>query len=510
MPQDSIVSELGTPARYADPGPAKPVVTSRPSPTLVGRARQLATLADAVRTAQAGRPATVLIGGEAGAGKSRLVREFARHAQGRVLIGSCVQLGSWGVPFAPFTTVLRQLVREPGWPGAADLLPTAEHGELGRLLPELGEPAGRADDAYHSAARALLFEQTLALLRRLALGTPLTLVIEDAQLADRSTRDLLAFLVGNQHVLRGVVIVMTFRSDELCRTHPLRPLLAELSRVGWTERIDLPRLTRDEIADQIAAIIGAEPSPTYADSVFRRSGGNPLFVEHLIGRAAARPDSLRDLVLARLHELPADTTELLQVASLAGNRLGHGLLAEVSGLGEANLSRALRPALAGDVLAEDCGGYEFRHALMQEAIAQDLLPGERSLLHARYAEAIAANPSLVPAGRAAMSAAHHWHAARDVTQALISAWQAAAEAGRSLAYPEQLSMLALVLELWDRVPDAANRIGADHVAVLNETGRVCRLGGDAARATALVAAAARAVSESGPRLGRWPSPGLPR
>jgi predicted ATPase len=135
-----------------------------------------------------------------------------------VLTGGCLELGADGLPFAPFTAVLRELVRDMGPDGVAGLLPGGSARELARLLPEFGGPSGSVDA---DTARARLFEQLLILVERLAERGPLVLVVEDAHWADRSTRDLLAFLIRNQGTLDGLLIVVTYRSDELHRTHPL-------------------------------------------------------------------------------------------------------------------------------------------------------------------------------------------------------------------------------------------------------------------------------------------------
>jgi predicted ATPase len=167
-----------------------------------------------------------MVGGEAGVGKSRLVREFAERAGGagaRVLTGGCLELGVESLPFAPFTAVLRELVRDIGAAGVAALLPGGSGRELARLLPEFGTPAGPDETGE---ARARLFEQMLVMLEHLAEAGPVALVIEDLHWADQSTRDLLAFLIRNQWSLDGALIV-AYRSDDLHRTHPLRPLLAE-------------------------------------------------------------------------------------------------------------------------------------------------------------------------------------------------------------------------------------------------------------------------------------------
>jgi len=469
------------------------------SSVLVGRSGQLSSLDAALEQSNRGQPSAIIVGGEAGVGKSRLVGEFAgrsRRSGARVLTGGCLELGADGLPFAPFTSVLRELVRELGADGVAKLLPGGTTRELARLLPELGAPA-EADDP--GEARARLFEQMLTLLEHLAEAGPVALLIEDTHWADRSTRDLLAFLIRNQPSLEGVLIVATYRSDDLHRSHPLRPLLAELDRVGWVTRMDLGRLTRAETARLVAQLTGREPDGDMLAAVYQRSEGNPLFVEALLDGGevgSALPESLHDLLVAGVRRLPEETQEVIRVASAAGGRTGHALLAVVTGLDGAALVRALRPAVAANVLLTDSDGYAFRHALIREAVHDELLPGERSQWHRRFAEAIGADPALVGPGsadQAAVEQARHWHAAHDTTRALVSAWQAAGQVGRSLAYAEQLAMLSRVLELWDQVPDAAQRIGADHAAVLEEAVRVAELAGENDRGVLLANAALREI-----------------
>ncbi len=472
-------------------------VSARPiSPTFVGRAIQLAVLLDALDEAAREAPAAALIGGEAGVGKSRLVSELAARARADrtlVLSGGCPELGADGLPFAPFTAVLRSLVRELGLAATLALLPTPGAIELGRLLPELAGEGGAASDGYPGEARARLFEQMLALLEHLAEQRLVILVIEDLHWADRSTRELLGFLVSNQKILGRVLIVATYRSDELHRTHALRPLLAELGRISWVQRLELPRLTRHEAAEQVAGILGHQPEPTIVDAVFRRSEGNPLFLEELLACDGALPESLRDLVLASAQRLPEDTQEVLRVASVGGDHISHSLLAGVSGLPDDQLYRALRPAVAANVILGDADGYAFRHELIREAHYDGLLPGEHGRIHARYAQAIAADPSLVPPRRAASSAAHHWYRAHDVPQALVSAWQAAAEAGQALAHAEQFAMRVRVLELWDKVPRAADLIGADHMLVMERTIGLAHVMGDNERGLGFANAALREI-----------------
>ncbi|MFI6322615.1 AAA family ATPase [Nonomuraea sp. NPDC050556] len=464
------------------------------SPLFVGRADELAALRRALAGARSGAASTVLVGGEAGVGKTRLINEFATHAgDARVLVGGCLELGTEGLPFAPFTAVLRRLARDLGHDRIAELVPGGTTKGLARLLPEFGEP-----DADGAEARARLFEQVLGLLERLAEDEPVVVIVEDAHWADRSTRDLLSFLVRYQRSDSRLLLVVTYRADELHRTHPLRPLLAELGRVAWVSRLDLRRLTRREVLEQAVSILRREPSDADMDLIYARSEGNPLFVEALLGEAAGGdmlPESLRDLLLASVERLPDETQELLRVASAGGGRIEHDLLAAVAGLDEGALSRALRPAVAGNVLIVDGEGYAFRHALIREAVHDDLLPGERTRLHTRFAQALEANPGLLPAPRWAIELAHHWHAAHDAPSALVSAWKAAAAARKATAYDEQLRMLSRVLELWDKVPDAAERIEATHVDVYTQTCMVTRLAGEFERGIAIATAALREVDE---------------
>jgi DNA-binding CsgD family transcriptional regulator len=462
------------------------------SPVLIGRAEYLAGLDAALSRARTGGPAAVLIGGEAGIGKSRLISEFAAGAAtsgARVLVGGCLDLGTDGLPFAPFAAMLREVVRSIGADGVAGLLPGHATREFARLLPEFGEAEAETDAGV---ARARLFEQMLTLLERLGEAGPVVLIIEDAHWADPSTRDLMAFLIGSQQALSGILIIVSYRSDELHRTHPLRPLLAELSRLAWVERMELPRLGRLQADELVAAIIGPEPEPWLADAVYRRAEGNPLFVEELLSDGCLTtelPESLRDLLLAAVRRLPEETQDLLRAASAGGQRTGHALLAAVTGLGNDDLERTVRPAVAANVLIAGQSDYAFRHALIREAIYDDLLPGERTRLHTRFAQVLAADAELVAPDRGLIEQAHHWYYAHDMAGALRSAWHAAPEAAHALAHAEQLTLLARVLELWDTVPDAVDLIGASHLDVLEKAANAAEDADEYERGAAFATAA---------------------
>ncbi len=461
------------------------------SAVLAGRTGELAFLQRTLRQT----PAAVLVGGEAGVGKTRLIQEFLNaNRDVRSLVGGCLKISEEGLPFAPFGAALRRLVREIGVEGVTALLPGGAPGGLARLLPEFGEPD---TETGATEARIRLFDHVLLLFERLTEHEPAILVIEDAHWAGRSTRDLLSYLIGN--LPAGLLVIVTYRSDELYRDHPLRPLLAELGRASWVRRLELDRLPRRAVAEQARAILGRDLDPRTLDDVYERTEGNPLFVEALLGADGEingrLPESLRDLILGSVRRLPEETQDVLRVASAGGDRVEHALLAAVCGLDDSGLSQVLRPAVASNVLVVDGEGYAFRHTLMREAVHGDLLPGEHTRTHTRFAQALEADPSLVPPGRAAAELAHHWYSAHDPTWALVSAWKAADEAKRATAYTEWLRMLDRVLELWDKVPDAAERIGADHAAVLEHAIEASDLAGETKRGVKFAKAALKEIDD---------------
>jgi DNA-binding CsgD family transcriptional regulator len=469
------------------------------SPTFVGRTEELARLAAAADRAAAGTPTSVLIGGEAGVGKTRLVGELvagARAAGATVLAGGCVELGGEGVPFAPLIEALRALVRDLDEPALARLVPGQVRAELARLLPELGPPAGAAGqraafggDPGPWSEQGRLFELLLGLLERLGAQGRAVLVVEDLHWADRSTRDLLAFLVRNLRHGR-LLLVGTYRSDELHRRHPLRPFLAELDRGRRVERLELARFGPAEVAAQLAGIQGAPVPAELAGRIHARSGGNAFFVEELAATAGGAerelPPSLRDTLLARIELLAEPTQQVLAVAGAAGARVEHDLLAEVAALPEAELLAGLREAVSAHVLLADAGDgtYGFRHALVKEAVYAELLPGERTRLHARFAAALAARDSDDPGPAAEL--AWHWYAAHDLERALPAAVRAGLAAERAYAFAEAQRQFERALELWERCGAPAAEAGMDKAELLARAGEAAANAGAADRAVALV------------------------
>ncbi|GAA1617261.1 LuxR family transcriptional regulator [Nonomuraea maheshkhaliensis] len=443
------------------------------SPVFVGRGEESAALAAALEAAVGQGPAVALVAGEAGIGKSRLLAEFARSLGPgvRVAEGACAELGSDALPYAPFVTVLRRLIRLDG------VLP-GPYRQLARWFPELGEP-GEAEGGKHR-----LYEEILTLVERVAADRPLVVFIEDLHWADAATRELLGFLARNL-TQPGVLLAITHRPPGPADGQ-LGPLLAELSRRPRTTTLRLERLDRHDVARQLAAILGTEPAADAVRRVHARSDGNPLFVEALARAGERTPDSLRDLLLYGPRTLPGPARDLLRVTSVAGGRVAHRLLARVSGKDGAALDALLRELVDRSLLLTAGDGYDFRHALIRHVVYEDLLPGERARLHARYAEALHGT------GAHAELAAHA-HAAGDHRTALTAACHAADQARASYAYEEQVRMLEQVLRLWD--PDVP--LGRDRIDVLTDAAQACMLSGDYARGIGHATAGLAAVDGRG-------------
>jgi DNA-binding CsgD family transcriptional regulator/tetratricopeptide (TPR) repeat protein len=489
------------------------VPTRMTSSRLIGRVAELAELEAALHDAAAGRPSLAFVAGESGVGKSRMVAEFARRTRdtgARVAIGECVELGDEELPYAPIVSVLRSLAREGD--SVLDELPAGVRAELATLLPELGRgpgPDGADPDQLRGNETTLgqprLFEALLTLLDHLGREQPFALVLEDIHWADRSTRAFLVFL-GRSLWTERVLVIATYRSDELHRRHPLRPLLAELERDTRSRRIELTRLSRDELADLLDDILGGPPDAELVERLYARSEGNPLFTEELLaarldGRGGL-PSTLRDALMVRIERLSEPAQEVLRLLS-AARVLSHDVLADASGLGGAELRAVVREAAESNVIVADSRGrYQFRHALLREVVHDDLLPGEHAELHLALARALEAQvqetgeDALITAG-----IAHHYLSAGCQREALVASVRAADAAERVHAHGEAGALLERALDLWSRVPDAEKEIGCDRNTLVLRAARALSNDGAHVRAEALLKHAVAEVDEQrDPRL----------
>jgi DNA-binding CsgD family transcriptional regulator len=468
------------------------MATGVTSQRLVGRSLELAQLQAALADAAAGQPSLAFVVGESGVGKSRLVAELAARATGdgaRVLSGDCVELGEGELAYAPLVTALRPLVRDAD--PVLDELPDDIRAELATLLPGLG--AGR-DRERGAGDQARVFEALLAVLELLSRTAPVLLVIEDLHWADASTRAFLRFLAATMGE-EPLLVVATYRPDELHRRHPLRPLLAELERVRAT-RVDLGGLTRDELGEQLADILGQPPDPGLVERLFARSEGNPLFTEELLAAGmdglGALPPSLADALALRIERLGDDAQEVVRVLS-AGGLVDDAVLAEVSGLDPRALREALREALASHIVVLDGDRYTLRHALLREAVHDDLLPGERAELHRALARALEAQGG--GGAQRAAAIAHHYSVAGDQPAALAASVRAGCAAMEVQAYPEGAALFERALELWDRVPDAAELTGVDEAQVLERASACHFYADDLPRSVTLARRALKLLDE---------------
>ncbi|WP_353647495.1 AAA family ATPase [Nakamurella sp. A5-74] len=375
---------------------------------MVGRRAELERLHDTLRS---DRPTPLLIGGDAGVGKTRLVAEIRALAEQEgclVLSGHCIDFGDAAVPYLPFVEMFG---RAPE-PTVAEAI--GRHPALARLV-------GRGSGSTDQVSRDALLDDLHAALTELGEGGPVLVVVEDVHWADRSTRDVLTVLFTRGFSSR-VVLLVTYRSDDLHRRHPLRPTLAHWSRLGL-ERITLEPLTDAEIT---SLVHGLHPDPMQDGAVRRiveRAEGNAFFAEELVGaqcQGQRMPENLAELLLVRLDTLDDVSRAVVRAAAVAGRTVEHDVLDEVLDLEGEAFDRALRSAVDLQLLVPTTTGYQFRHALVAESIYDDLLPGERGRLHQRYVAVLHARPDAVPA-----DLARHARAAGDTATAVTAGLKAA-------------------------------------------------------------------------------------
>ena len=372
-----------------------------------------------------------------------------------------------------------------------DALHAGARSQLARLLPGLDE-AVAPSAAPDAGGQSRLFEAILALLDALSDRVPLVLILEDMHWADRSTRAFVSFLARNLRTER-VCVLLTYRTDELYRRHPLRPLLSELERLERARRVELEPFDRDELSEALADILGSAPEPALLTRLLARTEGNPLYIEELLaagldGRGAP-PRSLSDAFLGRIERLEEDAQRVARALSL-GRALDEAALAAVTGLDETVLRAALRQAVSEQVIvARAEGSYGFRHALLREALYDDLLPGERGALHTALADHLERETELGDADERlarVLSIAFHHLAAGDQPAALRASVAAAGAAYRGEALGEAADLYERALGLWPRVPEPEAVAGIDHVELLCLAAHTLSLVDERARADALL------------------------
>ncbi|MFF7872355.1 AAA family ATPase [Streptomyces qaidamensis] len=452
---------------------------------VVGRDAELTRLSGVLERARGGEARAVLIAGDAGVGKTRVLDEVGGLAAATgmtVVTGHCVDLGDVGLPYLPFTEILGVLAADERFSGALSAYPVVE-----RLL-------GAGSDAVRDVdGRLRLFEGMAGLLADVAEVAPLLVVLEDLHWADQSSRDLLRFLLGRGVLRHRLAVFASYRADDLHRRHPLRPLLAELIRLPVVERLELRPLADPDVDRLVRAL---EPRPLPEATVRRiveRAEGNAFYAEELLAatdtESGGVPSGLADVLLIRFEQLSETAQQVLRTAAVAGRRVDHDLLREAAGLPEAELESALRAAVGRQLLvAGDDDTYSFRHALAREAVYADLLPGERARLHGAFARLLAGR------GHRAESAAeraHHYRESHDLAEALAASLEAADHAQQVGAPAEEQRHLETALYLWPAVGAEARPSGGgvDRVTLTLRASAAAAHAGELHRAVSLTRSA---------------------
>ncbi len=439
------------------------------APLMVGRQQQLNALHALLAQARAGQGQVVLLAGEAGVGKTRLLREFTRALEAAggvaVYVGHCYDEAP-ASPYGPFVELLRSIgeAAEPAM------------GDLRRLTPALAPTgADRASGDPH-AERRLLFQTIYQALRPQGEAARV-LVLEDLHWADQASQDLLLYLARATEA-DPVLLIGSYRSDEMHRLHPLANLIARLTRDRRHHELRLAPLSRDELAEMLSATLGAAPPAELLAALYERTEGNPFFAEEVlgailadggpgslgVGRAAslapAIPLSIRESILRRADDLDEPTRAAMSAAAVIGRRFDFELLLRLTGMEEQALLRALSALVERQLIAEEPGGpedrYRFRHELIRAALYEEMLRRERRLRHHEVLRALeelrSADPDAV-----VDQLAYHALMARALPEAARYSELAGDRAVRVHAYREALGHFEAALEAGEGRSDEAGR-----------------------------------------------------
>jgi ATP/maltotriose-dependent transcriptional regulator MalT len=440
---------------------------------MIGRHDQLRELEGHLQSVRGGAGQVVFVGGDAGVGKTRLLREFAAvaRAQGgaEILEGRCYDEDP-AMPYGPFVDAIRAAVRESGPEVVAQACdPWTD--DLARLLPELeaAAPTTPASDDPQVQKRRL-FEAIYSLIRPYHPQTCRIVVLEDFHWSDQTSQELVHYLARTSARDR-VLLIVSYRTDELHRRHPLTHLIAQLTRDRMYQEIRLAPLAFDELVSMLETTLDRTLPGAFVDMLYDRTGGNPFFAEELLksliehtqldtligaaqqGRAIdqlAIPISIKDSILDRTADLDTTTAEVLTYAAVIGRRFDFDLLLRLTGLGEAQLLRAVELLVERQLVVEEQEGmddsYSFRHALTREAVYGDLLGRERRM---RHREVLAALEELYAGQHDEVidQLAYHSLHGRELERAAHYARMAGERAAQMYAFREAVAHYEAALDL---------------------------------------------------------------
>ncbi|GAA4765943.1 helix-turn-helix transcriptional regulator [Microbacterium gilvum] len=457
------------------------ITTSRRT---VGRDAERAQLGVLFREVAAGATRVVLLSGEAGIGKSRLVADLVDDIgdEAFTAVGNCIALGSSGEAFTPFAGALRALVSALGVDRARELAGPAGPA-LARLAPALADGTAPSGQQPHEALAQFL--------EAASADRPVVLALEDVHWIDTASLGILAYL-SRVALDARLLLVATYRPEDIGRLHPAREVLGELARDRSTTRIEPARLDRDGVRALVGELTGELPAGPALDVLAERSDGVPFYLEELVAvdgcaTEAVLPGGLRSVLLARYERLSDGARALARALSVGGICVAHDLLERVDGLDAGTRDAAIREALDVGLLELFDGGYAFRHALVQEAVLDDALPGERERLHERYADALEEDASRGAAVAAAI--AHHRTSARDTPRAFPAAIRAMREARAGVAYAAAARHAENALTMWDLVGDPESVAGMTRPQLMGRAATYLRNAGETERSLALLRAA---------------------
>jgi class 3 adenylate cyclase/tetratricopeptide (TPR) repeat protein len=496
---------------------------------VVGRGVELERLRGLLKEAEDGQRRLVLVGGEAGIGKTTVIAQVATEAHdggALVVYGRCDE--ELGIPYQPWAEALRALVEH----APPELLEAhvADHGGgLARLVPELRRvvaevPEPSATDPEF--VRYEVFGSVVALLEAVAALAPVVVVLDDLHWADKQSVLLLRHVVAHVRSVR-VFIAATYRDVEVTDTHPLSEALAALWREPGVERMALVGLDDRGTLELVEALAGYRLDAAgveLAHALYHETDGSPFFtlevIRHLVdsrvlvqgagGQWVATVDlaeislpvSVREVIGQRVRRLGDPAHHVLSQAAVIGRDFELGLLAIVCERSEDELLDVLEPATAAGVVTEGTDGFAFAHALIQHSLYEGLSAARRRRVHLRVAQALEERCGDDPGQRVA-ELARHWMAATtpvDAGKAIDYARQAGVRALESMAPDDAVSWFRQAVELADHVPGVAPSVRCD---LLIGLGTAQRLTNDAAHRETLLAAAGLA-QELGDvdRLGR--------
>ncbi|TCC53819.1 helix-turn-helix transcriptional regulator [Kribbella capetownensis] len=470
------------------------------STPLVGRSTEMAALLSAVDDARTRRAGAVVLSGDAGVGKTRLLDEVATGAHERgfgVLVGHCTDFGDAGLPYLPFTEMFGRLAGER--PELVESVLT-NFPAIGRLLPTHRLIGAQTVPQEGQLDRAALFDAVLGAFTALSTSEPLLVIIEDTHWADDSTRDLIGFLITRLTSQR-LALVVSYRSDDLHRRHPLRRPIAEWSRNPRVRRVNVAPLDSDESRTLLDSLVSKPLSEAEVRRILDRAGGNAFFTEELVAAASmgdgdAVPPDLADLLLVRLDPLSDDARQVARVIAVAGRRVPHTLLTTVAGLPDRELDQALRELIDAHIIdVPGNASYYFRHALLAEAVYDDLLPGERVRQHAAYVQAL---KDQTVAGTAAELAGHATRS-HDLATAFEARVRAGQEAITVAAPQEALKHYEMALELF---PNASPDNTIDKTWLIVDTALAATLSSQHLRALKMLRKALVDLPPDAPKLQR--------